>query len=168
MDEVYDDQGRAGQQDGAVFPGVGQRVRAGSQQAQERVAEQEQEQADSSADSQRDPETESADAPRLLRLLLSQQTGQQGAAALAEDVAERHQDHKDRRADGNAGDQEGIAGLRNEIGVREIVDDRDDRAEHHRQREMEVSAGQAAPVQAVFMTVCIHRAGVTSLFLEPL
>ena len=159
MDEIGHDQRSAGQQYGCIFRGVRQRIGACPERAEQRISEQEHPPADNCAGQQRDIEAERADVSHRLCFFPPEQPGDQRASALSEDIAEGHQDREQRRADGNACDQQRIACLRNEVGIRQAVDDRDDRSHHDRQRQMEICPDNVFRVQGALplLPVLFHR-----------
>ena len=156
MDEIDDDQRPAEHQNRPILPCIRQRLGTGTEQLQQGIPEQEHQPADHRAGDQRHPEAEGADAADGIRFLFSKQTGNQGTAALAEDVAEGHQDHEKRRADRNAGDQFRIVRLGNEVGIRQIVDDGDDGPDHHGKRQMEIRCDDMFGIQAAGFPVFFH------------
>ena len=109
--------------------------------------------ADYRAGGQRRVKAEGTDPAHVVRGLLPEQAGDQGASALAEDIAERHQNHENRRADGYAGYEQGVPGLRDEIRIRQVIDNCDDRAEHHRQGQPEPGGNQRSAAQPVFFPI---------------
>ena len=127
MDKADNDQRGGGKHHRSILPRIGKRVRTGTQQHQEWIPHDQQETADDCSRNQGYPEAERADTPRFLRAALAEQPGDQGASALPEDIAESHQDHEDRCADRNAGNQQGIIRLRDKIGVSEIIENGNDR-----------------------------------------
>ena len=152
MDERQYHQRRAADDHVVVGPGVGRRLRAGAQQAQHRPAKQQHRHGDDRAGQQREIEAERADPPDAVPVPRAQQPGDQRIAALAVDVADGHQRREQRRAQRHARHQHGVAGLRDEVRVRQVVDQRDDHAEHDRQRQPEVTGYQPVRIESALFS----------------
>ena len=156
MDEVHHDQGPAEHQHCSVFPCVREHFLAGTQEDEQGIPEEEHPAADHHAGSQRRVKTEGADPANVIRRLFSEQAGDQGAAALAEDIAESHQDHEQRRADRYPGDEQRVVRPGDEEGVRQVIDDGDDGAHHHRQRQAEIGRDDPFGIQACGFLLFFH------------
>ena len=100
---------------------------------EQRRAEKKHDKAHQNASQNRAPKAERAYAPRGSCIVFAEQTRNERAAALPENVAECHQRCEKRRAQRNARNNVRVLRLRHKEGIRKIVDQRDGHAEHQRQ-----------------------------------
>ena len=138
MDEGQHDDGRARRQPEVVVGGVGKGLVARAQQPDQRGAGGQHHRRDQDARQQGAVKAEGTDPAHALGVLLSQQPGDQAAAALSKNIAQSHQQRKHRHPQRDAGHDIGIAGLRHKIGVGQIVDQSHHHAAHQRHCQFEV------------------------------
>ena len=111
VDKRGHDNRRADGQPGIIFAGVGEGLRVRPDQIEDRRPEDQHDDANDHTDHQGNVKTEGAGPSHAIRVLLAKQSGEIRASALTEDVAEGHQQRKDRRAQGDAGHQGCVVGL---------------------------------------------------------
>ena len=120
--------------DQEVFPRQRMNVRvAAAEQVDEPIDEQKRAERVDGGGEHASPERERRSHPRLVAFAAAEQTGNHACAADPEQVGDSRQEHERRHTDGHRRDLRVRAGQPDEVGVRHIINNKDDLSEHRRQ-----------------------------------